>query len=227
MDYLKRGENIMRLRKKKWAKPELEKDKKVIFNPSEAKGLWKEYFGNDNPIHIELGCGRGSFITQLAGINTGINYIAIDLHSELLVYVLRKVNENNLSNVKIIPMNISNIEDAFNLNEVEKIYINFCNPWLSNRHHKRRLTHPDFLKKYKNFLRKGSEIWFKTDDDVLFTASLKYFEEAGFVQLFNTLDLHQSDFEGNIRTEYEEKFSHQGIKIKFGTFKYPSLSLVR
>lgn len=209
----------MRLRKKWWAKPELEKDPKVIFTPSEFKGRWQEFFGNNYPIHLELGCGRGSFITQLAEINKNINYIAIDIHNELLVYVLRKVNEKNLDNIKIIPTYIENIEDVFGPEEIEEIYINFCNPWPNKRHHKRRLTHPNFLRIYKTILKNESQVWFKTDDDNLFTDSLKYFEAEGFEELYKTSDLHQSDFKGNIMTEYEEKFSSQGIKIKFGIFK--------
>lgn len=136
----------MRLRKKPWAKPELEKDNKVIFNPSEFQGKWNECFNNDFPIHLELGCGRGSFIAQLAKLNPKINYIAIDIHPELLVYVLRKANENKLTHLRIIPMYIENIGDIFAPDEIEKIYINFCNPWPNKRHHKRRLTHPNFLK---------------------------------------------------------------------------------
>lgn len=209
----------MRLRKKWWAKPELEKDHRVIFTPSEFKGKWHELFGNDQPIHLELGCGRGRFITELARLNPNINYIAIDAHNELLVYVSRKTNENHLNNIRIIPIYIETIGDVFAPDEIDKIYINFCNPWPSNRHHKRRLTHPNFLRRYQTFLKQGSEVWFKTDDDMLFTESLKYFRDTGFTELYRTYDLLQSDFLGNILTEYEEKFSNQGIKIKFGQFK--------
>lgn len=209
----------MRLRKKWWAGPELEKDNKVILTPSEFKGKWQELFGNDQPIHLELGCGRGRFITELARVNTNINYIAIDVHNELLVKVLRKANENNLNNVRIIPMNIENIGEVFASDEIEKIYINFCNPWPSNRHQRRRLTHPNFLRLYQTFLKQGAEVWFKTDDESLFIKSLEYFKDSGFTELFRTYDIGQSDFQGNIQTEYEEKFSSQGIRIKFGRFK--------
>lgn len=209
----------MRLRKKWWAKPELEKDSKVIFTPSEFKGKWKEIFGNDQPIHLELGCGRGRFITELAKENPKINYLALDLHHELLVKVLRKANENHLNNLRIIPMNIENIGEVFSRDEIEKIYINFCNPWPSNRHHRRRLTHPNFLKIYQTFLKKESEVWFKTDDETLFADSLSYFKVAGFTELSRSYDLGHSDFRGNIQTEYEKKFSSQGIRIKFAQFK--------
>lgn len=209
----------MRLRKKWWAKPELENDNKVIFNPWEYKGKWNKLFVNDHPIHLELGCGRGRFINQLASINTNINYIAIDVHNELLVHVLRKANEILLNNLRIIPINIENVRDIFAQDEIEKIYINFCNPWPSKRHHKRRLTHPNFLKLYKSFLKDGSEIWFKTDDDLLFRDSLEYFASSGFLELYKTYDLHQSNFPENIMTEYEEKFCSLGTKIKFGRYR--------
>lgn len=209
----------MRLRKKWWAKPELEKDSKVIFNPWEYKGKWKEFFGNDYPIHLELGCGRGRFINQFASMNKEINYIAIDVYYELLVYVLRKANESRLDNIIIMPLNVENIGEIFAQDEVEKIYINFCNPWPNKRHHKRRLTHPNFLRQYQTFLKNGSEIWFKTDNELLFTDSLEYFKIAGFEKLYKTNDLCQSDFYGNIMTEYEEKFCNQGIKIKFAIHK--------
>lgn len=205
----------MRLRKKGWAKPELEKDHKVIFTPIEHKGRWKEVFGNNYPIHLELGCGRGRFINQLAGANTTINYLALDVYDELLVHVLRSANENHLNNIRVIPINIENIGDLFAQDEIEKLYINFCTPWPKKKHHKRRLTHPNFLRLYQTFLKPESEIWFKTDDDALFTDSLEYFQEAGYNELYRTYNLHQSDFQGNIMTEYEEKFCHQSIKIKF------------
>lgn len=208
----------MRLRKKPWAKPELEKDNRVIFNPTEFQGKWNECFGNAFPIHLELGCGRGSFITQLAKINPEINYIAIDIHPELLVYVLRKTNENKLNNLRIIPLYIENIGNIFAPDEIEKIYINFCNPWPNKRHHKRRLTHPNFLKMYQSFLKENAEVWFKTDDESLFTDSLEYFQSQGFKEVFKTYNLQESDFEGNIMTEYEEKFLEQGIRIKSAQF---------
>ena len=212
----------MRLRKKRWARPELEQDSKVILAPAEYQGKWQELFGNSHPVYLELGCGRGRFIATLAELNQEINYIAVDTYDEVLVRVVRKINEGQLTNVRIIPMNIDKISSVFAQNEIERIYINFCNPWPSNRHHRRRLTHPDFLKMYKAFLQKGSEIWFKTDDDLLFAASLKYFHEEGFTELYKTYDLHQSGFAENIMTEYEEKFSSQGVQIKFARFRYDS-----
>lgn len=194
-------------------------DEKSILNPYDNKGKWQEVFGNDHPIHVELGCGKGQFISTLAMKNPEINYIAIDLKDEVLVFVLRKVNELGLTNVRIIPMFIERIDEIFEENEISKVYINFCNPWPKASHNKRRLTHPRFLTKYKTFIKPGTDVWFKTDDDDLFEASLEYFKEEGFEEMYRTFDLESSGFEENIKTEYEEKFSSFGVKIKFGIFK--------
>lgn len=209
----------MRLRRKAWARPELEKDPKVIYNPTDFKGRWQEVFNNNYPIHLELGCGRGRFISQCAELNSNINYIAIDLYDEVLVKALRKINEKGLTNVRIVPTNIDKLGEIFDTDEIEKIYINFCNPWPSRRHHHKRLTHPDFLKVYKKIMKDHSKIWFKTDDDGLFKDSLNYFASERLIENFKTLDLHQSGFQDNIMTEYEEKFSGQGIRIKCGIFE--------
>ncbi|MCD2347289.1 tRNA (guanosine(46)-N7)-methyltransferase TrmB [Clostridium guangxiense] len=205
----------MRLRKKRWARPEMEESPLCITNPSEYKGRWKEVFKNNNDIYLELGCGRGEFVSKIAARNPDKNFIAIDLKDEVLVLALRKVVESEITNAVIVPLQIAFINDVFDKGEISRIYINFCNPWPKDRHKKRRLTHTKFLTKYKEFLRESSEIWFKTDDDELFTESLDYFSECGFEIKYITYDLHKSDFKGNIETEYEKKFSSQGIKIKF------------
>ena len=198
----------------------MEKDSKAVIDPYVIKGKWQENFGNENPIHLELGCGKVQFITTLAAENPDINYIAIDLKDEVLVFVLRKLNEMGLTNVRIIPMFIERVDEIFEKDEISKIYINFCNPWPKVSHNKRRLTHPRFLTKYKKFIQPGTEVWFKTDDDDLFEASLEYFKEENFEELYRNWDLAESDFTENVRTEYEEKFSAFGVKIKFGIFKY-------
>ncbi|NLZ49243.1 MAG: tRNA (guanosine(46)-N7)-methyltransferase TrmB [Clostridiales bacterium] len=205
----------MRLRKKWWARPEMEQSPCVIIEPKQFKGKWQEVFNNSNPIHLELGCGRGRFISTKADENRDINYIGIDLKDEVLVYAVRKVVEKELDNVKIIPMNINWIGDVFDKDEISKIYINFCNPWPKLRHNKRRLTHSNFLRIYKSFLKPSSEIWFKTDDQGLFSDSIVYFEESGFEIKYITYDLHNSGFEQNIVTEYEEKFTSLGMKTMF------------
>lgn len=205
----------MRLRKKRWARPEMEQNPLCIINPQEYKGKWKDVFKNDNEIYLELGCGRGDFVTNIALKYPEKNYIAIDLKDEVIAIALRKITASEVTNVRITPLQIAFINDVFDENEIGRIYINFCNPWPKERHKKRRLTHTKFLTKYKEFLKPKSQIWFKTDDNGLFVESLDYFKECGFEIKFITYDLHKSDFNKNIQTEYETKFVNLGIKIKF------------
>jgi len=213
----------MRIRYKKWARPELEASEFYIDNPEEYKGKWKEKFNNkENPIHLELGCGKGQFISQLASNNLDKNYIAIDLVDAMLGLAKRNVEqvylEKNMKpeNVKLTRYDIERILNIFEeKDEIERIYINFCNPWPKGKHRKKRLTHTRQLEKYKQFLVPNGEIYFKTDDDDLFNSSLIYFEESGFEILNKTYDLHNEPiFEHNIETEHEKMFSEQGIKIK-------------
>ena len=214
----------MRIRYKKWARPELEASNFYEDNPEEWKGKWKEHFTNsNNPIHLELGCGKGQFISNLAAENLDINYIAIDLVDAMLGLAKRNV-ENEYSNKNIKPENIIltrfDIERILlildKIDNIERIYINFCNPWPKGKHRKKRLTHTKQLEKYKQFLKDEGEIYFKTDDDDLFQSSILYFEESGFEIKKITKDLHKEDiFNGkNIETEHEKMFSEQGIKIK-------------
>ena len=212
----------MRIRYKKWARPELEASPFYIDNPEEMKGKWKEYFGNNHPIHLELGCGKGHFISELASENLDINYIAIDLVDAMLGLAKRNV-EAKYKEKNIEPKNIVltrfDIERILLIleeqDQIERIYINFCNPWPKGKHRKKRLTHTRQLEKYRVFLKENGEIYFKTDDDDLFQSSLLYFEEAGFEVLKKTYDLHAEPiFEKNIETEHEKMFSEQGIKIK-------------
>lgn len=205
----------MRLRKKWWARPEMESCPCFITAPDKVKGHWNEVFGNNNDIYLELGCGRGKFITENAESSPQINYIGIDIKDEVLIYAVRKIQQMELQNVRIIPMNISFIEEIFEKNEISRIYINFCNPWPKERHKKRRLTHSVFLSRYKNFIKPKSEIWFKTDDKELFDESIEYFVNSGFELEFITYDLHKSRFTSNITTEYEEKFTSIGMNTMF------------
>ena len=213
----------MRIRYKKWARPELEASKFYIDNPEELKGAWKEKFKNPNlPLHLELGCGKGQFISELASSNMNINYIAIDLVDAMLGLAKRNVEtvyaEKNLEpeNILLTRFDIERILLILDKkDEVERIYINFCNPWPKGKHRKKRLTHTRQLEKYKEFLKNGGEIYFKTDDDDLFNSSLLYFKEAGFEIIKKTYDLHNEPiFKRNIETEHEKMFSEQGINIK-------------
>ena len=213
----------MRIRFKKWARPELEASKFYEDNPESWKGKWNEHFEKtENPIHLELGCGKGQFISNLAVENENINYIAIDLVDAMLGLAKRNIEfiykESNKepNNVFITRFDIERINMMLDKKDsIERIYINFCNPWPKGKHRKKRLTHTRQLEKYKEFLKKDAEIYFKTDDDALFEASLNYFEESNFEVTSKTYDLHkESIFERNIETEHEKMFSEQGIKIK-------------
>ncbi len=213
----------MRIRYKKWARPELEASKFYTDSPEEWKGKWKNFFANpNNPFHIELGCGKGQFISQLASSNLDVNYLAIDLVDAMLGLAKRNIEseykEKNLeiNNVAITRFDIERILMILSKEDnVERIYINFCNPWPKGKHRKKRLTHTRQLEKYKEFLKPGGKIYFKTDDDDLFASTLIYLEETGFEVEKKTYNLHNEDiFDGNIETEHEKMFSEQGIKIK-------------
>ena len=213
----------MRIRYKKWARPELEASEFYEDEPEKWKGKWSEHFKNsDNPLMLELGCGKGQFISRLAIENQNINYLAIDLVDAMLGLAKRNVEqvykEENLKpeNVILTRFDIERINLILDKkDEVERIYINFCNPWPRGKHRKKRLTHTRQLEKYKEFLKPNAKIYFKTDDDELFEASLSYFAEAGFEVINKTYNLHMEPiFERNIETEHEKMFSEQGINIK-------------
>ena len=213
----------MRIRFKPWARPELEASKFYRDNPEELKDKWIQEFENkENPIHLELGCGKGNFISQIAVQNPSINYIAIDLVDAMLGLAKRKVEEvyddanKEINNILLTRFDIERIMLILGKQDnIKRIYINFCNPWPKGQHRKKRLTHTRQLEKYKTFLAEGGEIYFKTDDDALFESSLGYFEESGFEIIAKTYDLHSEPiWENNIETEHEKMFSEQGIKIK-------------
>ena len=213
----------MRIRFKPWARPELEASEFYRDNPEELKGKWIQEFKNqDNPINIELGCGKGQFISQIGIQNPEINYIAIDLVDAMLGLAKRNIEQTyqeqnkEIDNVILTRFDIERIMLILGEQDnIKRIYINFCNPWPKGKHKKKRLTHTRQLEKYKTFLANGGEIYFKTDDDELFEGSLGYFKESGFDIVCKTYDLHAEPiWENNIETEHEKMFSEQGIKIK-------------
>ena len=212
----------MRIRYKKWARPDLEACPFYIDNPEENKGKWHEVFKNKNSIHMELGCGKGSFISKLAVKNPNINYIAVDLVDAMLGLSKRNIEESykeaerDTNNIILTRHDIERILQFMSKEDtVDRIYINFCNPWPKPKHKKKRLTHTKQLMLYKEFLKENGEIYFKTDDDGLFTDSLNYFEEAGFKIISKTYDLHSENiFENNIETEHEKMYTEEGKKIK-------------
>lgn len=181
-----------------------------IPNPNEFKGKWHEIFGNNNPIHIEIGMGKGRFLCELAAKNPNINYIGIEKFTSVLLRASEKLAELDLNNIKIINIDAINLCDYFDKDEITRIYLNFSDPWPKNAHAKRRLTSNRFLPLYQNVLNTDGEIHFKTDNRKLFEFSLESLNEYGLSLKNISLDLHHSDFEGNIMTEYEEKFSAFG-----------------
>ena len=173
---------------------------------------------------LDLGCGKGGFAAKIALENPGINFLAVDIKSDMLGVARRNVvklfeeNDREVDNLILAAFNVEHIEEMLSeKDEVERIYINFCNPWPRGKHNKRRLTFPLKLEKYKNFLKDGGEIRFKTDDLPLFEDSLGYFEQTGYEIVFKTNDLHNSGVKDNIQTEHEIMFSEEGIKINYCT----------
>lgn len=205
----------MRRRKKKGADEKLLSYINYIIkdDATNLKGKWNDMFQNNNPIHLELGTGRGKFVTTLAKLNPDINYIGIEMKEEVLLKAVEKAYENELNNIKFIWGDVNLILEYFDEKEISSIYINFCDPWPKKRWDKRRLTHRGFLDKYKMILDENGKINFKTDNEKLFEFSLNEFAESNLSLRNITLDLANSEFEENITTEYEEKFMLQGMKI--------------
>ncbi|KQL53261.1 tRNA (guanine-N7)-methyltransferase [Heyndrickxia shackletonii] len=204
----------MRLRHKPWAKDKLlQYPQYVVQNPETIKGKWNEEFQNDHPLHIEVGTGKGQFIYGMAKANPEINYIGIEMQDSVIVSALDKIIEDPLPNLKLLNIDGTNLQEYFAKDDVERVYLNFSDPWPKKRHEKRRLTYKTFLKLYEDILVDNGEIHFKTDNQGLFEYSLRSFSEYGLLLKFVSLDLHNSDFENNIMTEYEEKFSSRGQRI--------------
>ena len=223
----------MRIRSKPWARPELAACPYFTENPVEFKGSWRKHFARpEQPLHIELGCGKGGFMAQLAPSQPDINFMALDIKFEMLGVARRKIaaayEQGSIAadNILLVKTNIESIIPIFSAEDsVSRIYINFCNPWQKAPDKKHRLTYPRQLMKYREFLCDGGEIRFKTDNDGLFEDSLGYFEECGFEIEYLTRDLHSSDFAGNIMTEHELMFSAEGIPIKMLIARKGTISL--
>ena len=214
----------MRLRNIPGSREAIAESKFVIHDEESCKGKWKEIFGNDNPIYIEIGMGKGTFIMECARRNPNINYIGIEKYSSVLLRALEKrEQEPDLKNLYFIRMEAEYIENVFEKDEVDSIYLNFSDPWPKDRNAKRRLTSDRFLKRYTGVLKKDGIITFKTDNIDLFDFSVETAKECGWDILAETRDLHHSEYnEGNIMTEYEKKFSGLGHKINMMKIKQPS-----
>jgi len=201
------------MRNKPWAIDYLESnDQLVDVNNNYSKKI-KEFFSKDQPLHIEVGTGMGTFITTLAENNPDINYVGIEIDKNVMIRVTEKVVDLGLENVRLVLLDANKLMDYFNENEVDKVYLNFSDPWPKNRHAKRRLTHSNFLSSYKQLLKENSIVEFKTDNRGLFEFSLISMNTYGMKFENLNLDVHDDEPETNIRTEYEEKFSQRGHKI--------------
>lgn len=215
----------MHMRRKNWAKPELEACPYYTDDPERFRGIWREQFVRRQPLHIELGCGKGVSTAQMVSRNRDVNYLAIDLVCDVLGYARRNMEAAYegapVDNALIVKENVSFIDRMFAPEDrVDRIYINFPVPWSGQPHEaKHRFTHPRLLTLYRNFMAADGEIWFKTDDEKLFRDSLTYFSACGFQARYLTGDLYASRFSPNYASEYELKFARQGLPIRFGIFR--------
>ena len=215
----------MRIRKKKWAEPELSDCNFYVKNPEENAGKWMQAFKKEQPLYLEIGCGKGGFAGQLALKNPDKNIIALDIKVDMLGVGRRTIvklfedagkTQDDITNLLLVKYNVEMLDKIITADDkIDRLFINFCNPWPRAKHKKRRLTYYKKLEMYKTFLKPDSEIRFKTDDDELFDESLEYFEQSGYEILYLTRDLHASDVTDNIETEHEKMFSEEGIKIKY------------
>lgn len=215
----------MRIRKKKWAEPELSVCDFYVKNPEEYAGKWMQAFKKEQPLYLEIGCGKGGFAGQFALKNPDKNIIALDIKVDMLGVGRRTIvklfedagkTQDDITNLLLVKYNVEMLDKIITADDkIDRLFINFCNPWPRAKHKKRRLTYYKKLEMYKTFLKPESEIRFKTDDDELFDESLEYFEQSGYEILYLTRDLHASDVTDNIETEHEKMFSEEGIKIKY------------
>ena len=208
----------MRLRNIPGSRDEIARNPMVVHEPSLYKGNWKEIFGNDHPLYIEVGMGKGRFLMDLAIRHPENNYVGIEMYSSVLLRGLQKAEqlpEEQRANFRFIRMDARELADVFAPNEISGIYLNFSDPWPKDRHAKRRLTSRQFLSRYEQILKPGGLVEFKTDNQDLFTFSLEEVQAQNWELLYETRDLHHSPelMQENIMTEYEERFSSMGNPI--------------
>jgi len=205
----------MRLRNITGADVYIEKSEYVVQDYKGQKGNWNSVFSNENPIHIEVGMGKGRFLMDMAVLNPQINYVGIEMYSSVLLRAVQKMEETPLANLRFIRMDAREIEEVFDQEEVDKIYLNFSDPWPKDRHAKRRLPSRQFLARFDHILKKDGHLEFKTDNKDLFDFAVEEVEPAGWKIDGITYDLHNDEKmnQGNVMTEYEEKFSSKGNPI--------------
>lgn len=205
----------MRLRNKPWAKDFMAEHSDIVYMEDELlKHKWRSLFENDQPLHIEVGTGKGQFIVGMALANPDVNYVGIEHFDNVIVSAVEKaIDVNKPKNLRLLRGNGGNLTDLFAANEVDRLYLNFSDPWPKTRHAKRRLTHEGFLSIYEEILVPNGEIHFKTDNRKLFEYTLVSMSQYGMKLLDVSLDLHAEMPEDNILTEYEERFSSLGQPI--------------
>lgn len=203
----------MRMRKKKNLQPRMEQCEHFwIKDPNSFRGKWNTLMSEMTALHLELGCGKGRFTCEMAAKNPDVLFIAIERVPDAMIIAMERAKAENLSNVYFVDGDAEKLCDYFSLDEVDRIYINFCDPWPGKRHARRRLTHENMLKSYRPILKNNAQIHFKTDNKDLFEFSLFQFPKAGFILSEVTRNLHEHDVQG-VMTDYEEKFHSQGIAI--------------
>ena len=205
---------FMRQRNVKNKKEIINNSKYIVINPEEFVGKWQDVFSNNNPIYIEIGMGKGNFILENAINNPDINYIGIEKYDSIIALAIKKIEKYDLSNLKLIRMDALDINNVFS-HEIDRLFLNFSDPWPKERHAKRRLTSEVFLGKYENVFRKNKVIQMKTDNMNLFEYSLVSFNNNGYKIKEISLDLHHSNISNNIMSEYEKKFSENGNLIYY------------
>ena len=206
---------MSRLRNVPGARERIETSRLCVCEPERLKGKWKTLFGNDHPIHIEIGMGKGRFLTRLAQINPGINYLGIELYSSVLIRAVEAAQGREEENFRFLRMDARELPAVFEAGEIERIYLNFSDPWPKDRHAKRRLTSPIFLDIYEQLLPEGALVEFKTDNTALFDYSLEQIEGTVWERAACTRDLYADPvlLQENVPTEYEEKFVRAGNRI--------------
>lgn len=203
----------MRMRNKPWAEDFLLEHEDIVSIDLSRKGNIQSWFDKVQPIHIEVGSGMGRFITEMAKANPGINYIGIERDKNVMIRIVEKAKDQNINNLRLLTIDAEHLTELFNHGEIDRIYLNFSDPWPKTRHAKRRLTHANFLKVYEAILKEDGEIHFKTDNQGLFEFSIESMSQYGMVLKNINLNLHENEPEDNIKTEYEEKFSAKGFRI--------------
>ncbi|MCG7419773.1 tRNA (guanosine(46)-N7)-methyltransferase TrmB [Macrococcus epidermidis] len=203
----------MRMRNKPWAEDYLLEHRDIVSIDLSQKDNITSWFEKVQPIHIEVGSGMGRFITEMAKANPAINYIGIERDKNVMIRIVEKAIEQDIKNLRLLTVDAEKLTEIFNPGEIDRIYLNFSDPWPKTRHAKRRLTHANFLSVYKTILKDDGEIHFKTDNQGLFEFSIESMSQFGMKLKNINLNLHDNEPADNIKTEYEEKFSAKGFRI--------------